>query len=105
LSEPSSWAGTNLINEDVVGRIRALKEQPGDQITVIGSSRLAHTLLDADLVDEIGLTVYPLILGTGKRLFAEGLDARRFELVETLPGDQGAVMLYYRRSENPVTRS
>lgn len=105
LKEPLSWNGTTLVNDDVVARIRALKDEPGGQITVIGSGHLAQTLLYNDLVDEIGLSVYPLILGTGKRLFGEGLDARRFELVETLPSEQGAVMLYYRRSSEPVTRS
>jgi dihydrofolate reductase len=105
LKEPLSWPGTSLISEDVAARVAALKEQPGDQITVIGSGNLVQTLLAHDLVDEIGLTVYPLILGRGKRLFEDGVDARRFELVETLPGEQGALMTYYRRSGEPVTRS
>jgi dihydrofolate reductase len=105
LSEPLSWQNTTLISDDVVARLRALKDQPGGDIRVLGSGNLVQTLIQDDLVDEFALTVYPLILGTGKRLFGEGLDARRFELVETLPGDQGAVMLIYRRNSEPIKRS
>lgn len=105
LTEPLSWQNSVLIRDDVAGRIRALKEQPGGRISVLGSGNLVQTLLANDLVDELALTVYPLILGTGKRLFTEGLDARRFELVESLPGEQGQMMLIYRRSGEVVARS
>lgn len=105
LSEPLSWQNTTLIKDDVVESIRALKEQPGGDISVLGSGNLVQTLIDNDLVDELALTVYPLILGTGKRLFENGFDARKFELVDSLPGKGGGVMLMYRPSSEPITKS
>ncbi len=105
LSEPLSWQNSTLFKDDVVGRIRALKEQPGGDISVLGSGNLVRTLIENDLVDELALTIYPLILGTGKRLFREELDARKFELVDSLPGKGGGVMLTYRPASEPVAKS
>ncbi len=105
LSEPLSWQNSTLFKDDVVGRIRALKDQPGGDISVLGSGNLVQTLIKNDLVDQLALTVYPLILGTGKRLFREELDARKFELVDSLPGKGGGVMLTYRRTSEPITKS
>ncbi len=105
VSEPLSWQNSTLINDDVVGRIRALKEQPGGDIAVLGSGNLVQTLIENDLVDELAVTIYPLILGAGKRLFREELDARKFELVDLLPGKSGGVMLTYRPTSEPVTKS
>jgi len=102
LTEPLSWQNSTLINDDVVGRIRALKDQQGGDIAVLGSGGLFQTLIANDLVDELVLTVYPLVLGTGKRLFRDGLDARRFELVEALPPEGDGVMLVYRRASEPI---
>jgi dihydrofolate reductase len=103
LTEPLSWENSTLISDDVVERIRALKEQPGGDISVLGSGNLVQTLLKNDLADELRLTVYPLVLGTGKKVFGADLDARKFELIDALPGDQGAVMLTYRLSKEPVS--
>jgi len=105
LSEPLSWQNSTLFKDDVVGRIRALKEQPGGDISVLGSGKFVQTLIKYDLVDELALTIYPLILGTGKRLFREELDARTLELVDSLPGKGGGVMLTYRPTSEPITKS
>ena len=102
LSEPLAWQNSTLISDDVVGRIRALKDEPGGDISVLGSGGLVQTLIKNDLVDELIVTVYPLVLGTGKRLFRDGLDARQFELVETVVGETGGVMLIYRPGSQPV---
>jgi dihydrofolate reductase len=104
LSEPLSWQNSTLITDDVVERIRALKNQPGGDVAVLGSGKLVQTLIKHGLVDQLMVTIYPLILGTGKRLFADGLDARKFELVDSLPGEQGAVMLTYRPAGEPGPR-
>ena len=87
------------------GRIRALKEQQGGDIAVLGSGKLVQTLIQNDLVDELVLTIYPVVLGTGKRLFPEGLDAHRFELVDAIRSDGGGAMLVYRRSSEPLAKS
>lgn len=72
LSDTSLWRNSTLITGDVVSQIRDLKAQEGKSIMLDGSSQLAHLLIQHDLVDEYRLAVYPLVLGSGKRLFPEG---------------------------------
>jgi dihydrofolate reductase len=92
------WRNTTIIRDDVVGAVRALKASAGKAIVTDGSSQLVHALLDADLVDELVLHVYPLALGRGKRIFpASGID-HRFALVKATPYPTGVVGLHYRRS-------
>ena len=71
LQSATLWRNSTIIRENVVEAVRQLKAQPGKNILLDGSSVLAHTLIENDLVDEYGLHVYPLVLGTGKRLFPE----------------------------------
>ena len=98
LREPFDWQPTTLISDDVPAGIAALKEQPGKNIVVLGSGELVQTLIRHDLVDEFGLMINPLILGSGKRLFREGLAPERFELLETETTSKGVVMATYRRA-------
>ncbi len=79
LTDPA-WQGTSVISSDVVAAVSRLKEQPGRELQVHGSWRLVRTLHDAGLVDEYRLLVFPVVLGTGKRLFAEGAAASAFTL-------------------------
>ena len=72
LPSASAWRNSTLIRNNVVEEVRALKAQPGKNIMLDGSSVLVHTLAANDLVDEYDLHVYPLVLGSGKRLFPEG---------------------------------
>ncbi len=72
LQSTASWRNSTLISRNVVEEVRKLKEQPGKNIMSDGSSVLLHTLIENDLVDEFYLHVYPLVLGSGKRLFPEG---------------------------------
>jgi dihydrofolate reductase len=71
LPSAAAWRNSTLIRGNVVEEVRKLKDQPGKNILVDGSSVLIHTLIENDLVDEYGLHVYPLVLGSGKRLFPE----------------------------------
>lgn len=86
LPNADAWRNSTLISSNVVDEVRKLKEGPGKNILLDGSSVLAHTLIENDLVDEYALHVYPLVLGGGKRLFPEG---KRLNLTlvasETLP--------------------
>jgi dihydrofolate reductase len=77
LKSAAAWRNSTIIGKDVVGSIRELKQQPGKDIVMDGSSVLAHTLAENGLIDEYRLHVYPLVLGKGKRLFPEG---KRIEL-------------------------
>jgi dihydrofolate reductase len=72
LPSASAWRNSTIIRDNVVDAVRQLKAEPGKNITLDGSSVLVHTLAENDLVDEYTLHVYPLVLGTGKRLFPEG---------------------------------
>ena len=95
--EKTIWRNTTVIRDNVVESVRALKEKPGKNILTDGSSQLVHTLLQADLVDELHLLLYPLMVGGGKRLFPEGVHSR-FLLKETKPYPSGVVGLHYTRA-------
>ena len=90
------WRNTTIIRGDVVEAVRALKAQPGKNILTDGSSQLVHTLLAADLVDELHLLLYPLAVGGGKRLFPDGAHTR-FTLAAATPYPTGVVDLHYVR--------
>ena len=72
LKSADLWRNSTIISKNVVEEVRKLKEQDGQNITLDGSSVLAHTLIENDLVDEYSLHVYPLVLGSGKKLFPDG---------------------------------
>ena len=90
----AEWQNATLIKSNVVEEIRKLKEQPGQDIAVSGSGQLVHTLVQNDLVDEYNLLVYPLVLGTGKRLFPNDVDTK-LQLVEAKTFPTGVVLLRY----------
>src|SRR5829696_9281951 len=99
LGEPT-WNNSTVITGDVAGEVAALKEQEGGDILVNGSGRLVKTLMENDLVDEYRLMVFPIVLGSGKRLFAEGVGKTQLRLAETKPvGPDGVVILTYRPAE------
>ena len=80
--------------ENVIESVRALKEEPGQNILTDGSSQLVHTLIEQGLVDELHLLVYPITLGTGKRVLPNGVHAT-FELTSVKPYPTGVVGLHY----------
>jgi dihydrofolate reductase len=90
------WRNTEIIRDNVVEAVRALKSQPGRNILTDGSSQLVHTLLAHDLVDELHLLLYPLALGGGKRLLPAGLHTT-FTLLSARPYPSGVVGLHYAR--------
>ena len=90
------WRDTIIISDNVVRAIRDLKAQPGKSIFTDGSSQLVHTLIENDLVDELRLLVYPITLGSGKRVLPDGVHAR-FKLIAATPYPSGVVGLDYAR--------
>ena len=94
LSDTSAWRNSTVIRSNVVEEVRALKSQPGKDITVDGSSVLVHTLIQHDLVDEYQLLVYPVVLGGGKKLFPEGQRVN-LRLTESRPLPSGVVLMRY----------
>lgn len=102
LTEPLAWQNSTLISRDVPEAIAALKKQPGGDISVLGSGELVQTLLKHDLVDELSLMIDPLVLGSGKRLFRDGLGPIRLHLAEAKPTSSGVIMAVYRRAADEV---
>jgi dihydrofolate reductase len=98
LDSASAWRNSTLISDKVVDSIRGLKQEQGKTILLDGSSVLAHTLAENDLVDEYSLHVYPIVLGEGKRLFPEG-KRMNLTLVEASPLSTGVVFMRYRRKD------
>ena len=90
------WRNTTVIRENPIVAIRTLKAQPGGSILTDGSSQLVHAMLAHDLVDELHLLVYPLVLGKGKKVLPEGLHTT-FELLSAKPYPSGVVGLHYAR--------
>jgi dihydrofolate reductase len=99
LKDPE-WENTTVISDNVVEQLRKLKDETDGVILVAGSGKLVETLLDADLVDELRLMVFPTILGRGRRVFPEGIDRRKLRLTETKTvGPDGVVTQVYERAE------
>ena len=92
------WRNTTIIRDNVIESVRALKAEPGKNIATDGSSQLVHALLAADLVDELHLLVYPVTLGSGKRLMPNGVHTA-FALTSAKPYPTGVVGLHYTRQQ------
>ena len=96
LTKPT-WRNTTIIRDNVIESVRALKAEPGKDILTDGSSQLVHALIEADLVDELHLLVYPITLGSGKRVLPDGVHTT-FRLLKATPYPTGVVGLHYGRS-------
>ena len=94
--EKGIWRNTTIIRGNVIESVRELKSQPGKSIATDGSSQLVHALLEHDLVDELHLLLYPVILGSGKRILPNGVN-RAFTLESAKPYPSGVVGLHYVR--------
>lgn len=94
LSSASAWRNSTLIRENVVEAVRTLKERAGKNIIMDGSSVLAQTLAEHDLIDEYRLHVYPIVLGSGKKLFPPG-KRLNLKLIEAKPLPTGVVFMRY----------
>jgi dihydrofolate reductase len=93
------WENTTVISENVAEEIWKLKDATDGVILVNGSAKLLETLLEADLVDELRLMVFPTILGRGRRLFPEGIDRRKLQLSDARQvGSAGITVLTYEKA-------
>ncbi|MFC5753532.1 dihydrofolate reductase family protein [Actinomadura rugatobispora] len=96
--EAVSWQNSTLLTGDVVEAVRRLKEEEGGEIQVHGSGGLVQTLIEHDLVDEFHLLVVPVLIGSGKRLFAEGTVPSGLAMTGTATTDTGLVVSTYART-------
>jgi dihydrofolate reductase len=99
------WNNSELIDGDVTKGIKRIKEQDGPEIQVHGSGNLIQTLLKHDLVEELWLKIFPVTLGVGKRLFAEGAIPAGFKLLESGISSSGVIIASYERADEVKTGS
>lgn len=92
------WQNSFLIQGDLAEEVRKLKERPGKNIAVLGSGNLVRSLIANDLVDELSLSIFPITLGGGKRLFPDDGALRKFRLVDSKATSTGGLMLTYAPS-------
>ena len=100
LTDPK-WADTTVLSGDVAAAVGELKAKPGGELQVVGSLSLVRLLLDNDLVDEITLLTYPVVVGQGARLFPDTGPDLALELVESRATPSGVTMQVYRTAGRP----
>jgi dihydrofolate reductase len=97
--DSADWNNTTVLSGDVVEEVKKLKDEIDGVILVAGSAQLVQTLIDNDLVDELRLMVFPALVGSGKRLFADVGEMKRLKLAEARPvGSDGVTVLTYQRA-------
>ena len=94
------WNNSTVLKGDVAEEVRKLKQEQDGDIVVHGSARLVQTLVEHDLVDEFRLMVYPLVLGSGKRLFGDTSDKKPLRLVDSKVVGDGVAILIYEPAES-----
>ena len=101
----SEWQPSVFLNGDVAKQVAEIKQKPGPDLHVWGSSDLLQTLIKHDLVDEFWLKIYPLTLGSGKRLFADGTIPAAFKVTESEVTPNGVIVVNYERAGTVTNRS
>ena len=99
------WRNSELLGPDAVAALRALKLEDGPDLLTQGSSELLQTLFAEDLVDELRLFTFPVVLGKGKRMFGGGASPRTFRLVESVTSPSGVMIASYQRAGEVETGS
>ena len=92
--EAPAWSNTMVVKGDVIHEVSALKQQLDGEIVVAASFHLWHMLMEHDLVDELRLMIFPVVLGTGERLFGETSDKKPMRLVSIRAVDDLALLVY-----------
>lgn len=99
LDEPLPWSNSTLLKGDAAGAVARLKEQPGKDLVVLGSGVLVQSLMRRNLIDEYVLSIHPLVLGSGRRLFPEGNPFTALRLIGSKTTTTGVVIATYRLAE------
>ena len=99
-AELPEWSNSTVLKGNVVDEISKLREISAGDLVVHGSAQLAQTLLQHDLVDELRLMVFPVVLGSGKRLFGESPDKKRMQLTDSKIVGEGIAILTYNSAES-----
>jgi len=101
LQEPLPWINSTLLAGDAVETVAKLKEESDKDIAILGSGMLVQSLMQHNLVDDYVLSIHPLVLGSGRRLFAEGSPYATLQLVDTKTSTTGVVIATYRPTAIP----
>ncbi len=101
----SEWKPSVFLSGNIAEKVRELKQQDGPDLHVYGSANLLQTLMKHDLVDEFWLKIYPLTLGSGKRLFVDGTIPAAFKVTESSVGSSGIIAVNYARAGEVTTGS
>lgn len=99
----SEWKPCVFLNGDVAEKVARIKQEPGPDLNVWGSGNLLQTLIKQDLVDTFWLMIYPITLGHGKRLFADGTIPAAFKVTESIVGTKGVILMRYERAGEITT--
>jgi dihydrofolate reductase len=99
LEEPLEWQNRALISENVAGEVAKLKQGEGGDIVISGSAALVRSILRYGLLDELKLMIHPILVGSGKRLFEEGEEQTKLELVDSTTFSTGVVYLTYQPTQ------
>jgi dihydrofolate reductase len=98
--DDANWDNSTVIRDDVAGQVRKLKSEVDGDILIGGSAKLIQSLAADGLIDEYRLMVFPIVLGTGKKLFADGFQKGKLKLTDSKPvGPDGAIVLTYEPAE------
>ena len=92
----ADWHNSSLLGSDIPAEVAKLKQQPGDELQVHGSGALAHTLIEHDLIDEYRLLIFPVHLGSGKKLFRDGARAAALRLTGATTTSTGVIIATYQ---------
>jgi dihydrofolate reductase len=98
--EDPAWNNSTILKGDVVDEVSKLKQELDGEIVVPGSFQLLRALMEHDLIDELRLKIFPVVLGAGKRLFGETSDKKPMRLVDTQTVEDGVAILTYERVEH-----
>jgi dihydrofolate reductase len=98
--EKADWNNSAIISKDIVEEVRKLKQQEGNEIQIPGSATLVELLMKENLIDEYRFLVHPIIIGSGKRFFKDGMQTKGMKLVKTQTLDKGVVLDCYQPAEN-----
>ena len=101
----SEWQPSVFLNGDIAEKVAKIKQQQGPDLHVWGSGNLLQTLIKHDLVDAFWLMIYPITLGAGKRLFADGTIPAAFKVTESIVGSNGVIVVNYERAGAITTGS
>jgi dihydrofolate reductase len=102
--DKGDWNNSTVLTGDVVDEVSKLRRGPDSDIVVHGSAQLVQTLIENDLVDELRLMVYPVVLGTGKRLFGDTTDKKRWQVADSrLVGDGVTILTLRPATENATS--